>query len=407
MQIEKVLRKIEKFIPRKLYKIGQPYWHATLSTVGAIKYRFPSKRIHVIAITGTKGKSSTAEFVNAILERAGYKTSLLSTIRFKIGDESKPNLFKMTMPGRFFTQKFLRESVDVNCDYAIIEITSEAARFYRHLFVDIDTLIFTNLTPEHIESHGGFNNYLACKLRIAKSVKSSKKKIRSVIANISDKHGAHFLVYDVDRNIGYEEFDSKNIKLSVDGDFNKMNALAAKTFAKSINIKDEIIDEALFSVKEIQGRVQHINAGQNFDVIVDYAHTVDSLEKLYKTYADRHIIAVLGACGGGRDKAKQPLLGAVADKYCDTIIVTDEDPYDDDVDEIIENVASGIKNHVAQKIRDRRQAISTALSLAKSNSIVIISGKGTDPYIMRANGEREKWSDAKVAKEETEKILLK
>lgn len=407
MQIEKVLRKIEKFIPRKLYKFGQPYWHATLSTVGAIKYRFPSKRIHVIAITGTKGKSSTAEFVNAILERAGYKTSLLSTIRFKIGDESKPNLFKMTMPGRFFTQKFLRESVDANCDYAIIEITSEAARFYRHLFVDIDTLIFTNLTPEHIESHGGFNNYLACKLRIAKSVKSSKKKIRSVIANISDKHGAHFLVYDVDRNIGYEEFDSKNIKLSVDGDFNKMNALAAKTFAKSINIKDEIIDEALFSVKEIQGRVQHINAGQNFDVIVDYAHTVDSLEKLYKTYADRHIIAVLGACGGGRDKAKQPLLGAVADKYCDTIIVTDEDPYDDDVDEIIENVASGIKNHVAQKIRDRRQAISTALSLAKSNSIVIISGKGTDPYIMRANGEREKWSDAKVAKEEIEKILLK
>ena len=193
----------------------------------------------------------------------------------------------------------------------------------------------------------------------------------------------------------------------MDGDFNKMNALAAKTFAKSINIKDEIIDEALFSVKEIQGRVQHINAGQNFDVIVDYAHTVDSLEKLYKTYADRHIIAVLGACGGGRDKAKQPLLGAVADKYCDTIIVTDEDPYDDDVDEIIENVASGIKNHVAQKIRDRRQAISTALSLAKSNSIVIISGKGTDPYIMRANGEREKWSDAKVAKEEIEKILLK
>lgn len=407
MQIEKILRKIEKFIPRKLYKFGQPYWHAALSTVGAIKYRFPSKKIHVIAITGTKGKSSTAEFVNAILEGAGYKTALLSTIRFKIGDESKPNLFKMTMPGRFFTQKFLRESVDANCDYAIVEITSEAARFYRHLFVDIDTLIFTNLTPEHIESHGGFNNYLACKLRIAKSVKGSKKKIRSVIANISDKHGAHFLVYDVDRNIGYEEFDSKNIKLSVDGDFNKMNALAAKTFAKSINIKDEIIDEALFSVKEIQGRVQHINAGQNFDVIVDYAHTVDSLEKLYKTYADRHIIAVLGACGGGRDKAKQPLLGAVADKYCDTIIVTDEDPYDDDVDEIIENVASGIKNHVAQKIRDRRQAIYTALSLAKSNSIVIISGKGTDPYIMRANGEREKWSDAKVTKEEIEKILLK
>jgi UDP-N-acetylmuramoyl-L-alanyl-D-glutamate--2,6-diaminopimelate ligase len=134
---------------------------------------------------------------------------------------------------------------------------------------------------------------------------------------------------------------------------------------------------------------------------------VDSLEKLYKTYPDRHIVAVLGACGGGRDKAKQPLLGAVADAYCDDIVVTDEDPYDDDVDEIIDNVASGVVHHPVTKIRDRREAIATALSFAKGNSIVIISGKGTDPYIMRANGTREKWSDAEVAREEISKILIK
>jgi UDP-N-acetylmuramoyl-L-alanyl-D-glutamate--2,6-diaminopimelate ligase len=286
-------------------------------------------------------------------------------------------------------------------------MTSEAAKLYRHLFIDIDTLIFTNLTPEHIESHGGFENYMSCKLRLAKAVRNSGKKVRSIIANVSDKYGANFLVYDVERNLGYEEGESKNIKLSVDGEFNKMNALAAKTFARSINISDEIIDEALLSVKEIPGRVQHINMGQNFDVIVDYAHTVDSLEKLYKTYADRHIVAVLGACGGGRDKAKQPLLGKVADAYCDDIIVTDEDPYDDDIDEIIDNVASGVKHHSVTKIRDRREAISTALSIAKGNSIVIISGKGTDPYIMRANGTREKWSDAEVAREEISKILIK
>ena len=407
MQLDKILRKIEKMIPKNVYKMAQPYWHASLSTVGAIKYRFPSKKLHVIAITGTKGKSSTTEFVNAILERAGYKTAILSTIRFKVADDSRPNLFKMTMPGRFFAQKFLRDAVDAHCDYAIVEMTSEAAKLYRHLFIDIDTLIFTNLTPEHIESHGGFENYMACKLRLAKAVKNSGKKVRSVIANISDKRGANFLVYDVEHNLGYEESESKNIKLSVDGEFNKMNALAAKTFARSINISDEIIDEALLSVKEIPGRVQHINMGQNFDVIVDYAHTVDSLEKLYKTYSDRHIVAVLGACGGGRDKAKQPLLGKVADKYCDHIIVTDEDPYDDDIDEIIDNVASGVITHTVEKIRDRRLAIATALSLAKGNSIVIISGKGTDPYIMRANGASEKWSDAEVSREEIEKVLIK
>jgi UDP-N-acetylmuramoyl-L-alanyl-D-glutamate--2,6-diaminopimelate ligase len=407
MQLEKILRKIEKIIPKNVYKMAQPYWHASLSTVGAIKYRFPSKKLHVIAITGTKGKSSTTEFVNAILERAGYRTAILSTIRFKVADDSRPNLFKMTMPGRFFAQKFLRDAVDARCDYAIVEMTSEAAKLYRHLFIDIDTLIFTNLTPEHIESHGGFENYMSCKLRLAKAVRNSGKKVRSIIANISDKRGANFLVYDVERNLGYEESESKNIKLSVDGEFNKMNALAAKTFARSINISDEIIDEALLSVKEIPGRVQHINMGQNFDVIVDYAHTVDSLEKLYKTYENRHIVAVLGACGGGRDKAKQPLLGKVADAYCDDIIVTDEDPYDDDIDEIIDNVASGVKHHSVTKIRDRREAISTALSIAKGNSIVIISGKGTDPYIMRANGTREKWSDAEVAREEISKILIK
>jgi len=407
MNLEKILRTTEKFIPKKIYKLGQPYWHGMLSVVGAIKYQFPSRKIHVIAITGTKGKSSTTEFVNAILEKAGFKTAILSTIRFKVGDETRPNLYKMTMPGRFFTQKFLREAVDSNCDFAIIEMTSEGAKLYRHLLVDIDTLIFTNLSPEHIESHGGFDKYMACKLRLAKAVKNSNKKVRTVVANLSDKYGANFLVYDIENNIAYKESESKNIKLSVDGEFNKMNALAAKTFAKSIGISDDIIDEALFSVKEIPGRVQYVRAGQTFDVIVDYAHTADSLEKLYKTYSGRHIIAVLGSTGGGRDKAKRPILGAVADKYCNEIIVTDEDPYDDNIQEIIDNVASGVTIHKPTKIIDRREAISYALSIAKSNSIVIISGKGTDPYIMRENGKREKWSDKEVATEELEKLIIK
>ena len=136
--MEKVLRKIEKLIPRKLFKMGQPVYHYSLALVGGIIYRFPSRKIKVVAVTGTKGKTSTVEFVNAILEEAGFITALAGTLRFKIRDNSKPNMFKMTMPGRFFIQKFLRQAVDAHCDYVVLEISSEAAKQYRHKFIDLD-----------------------------------------------------------------------------------------------------------------------------------------------------------------------------------------------------------------------------------------------------------------------------
>ena len=144
--MEKILRTLEKIIPRKLYRFLQPSYHLFLALLGTTLYRKPSRKIYVIGITGTKGKSSTTEFVNGVLEASGKKTAILSTIRFKIGDTSRPNTFKMTMPGRLFTQKFLRRAVDAQCDYAIIEMTSEGARFFRHVGVDLDALIFTNLS---------------------------------------------------------------------------------------------------------------------------------------------------------------------------------------------------------------------------------------------------------------------
>ena len=157
--VERLLRFIKKFIPKPLFTFGQPFYHRLLALAAAIVYRFPSRHLTVVAVTGTKGKSSVVEIVNALLEEAGFKTAVLGTVRFKIGDESTPNKYKMTMPGRFFVQSFLRRAVDAGCTHAVIEMTSEGAKQFRHKFIELDALIFTNLTPEHIESHGSFENY--------------------------------------------------------------------------------------------------------------------------------------------------------------------------------------------------------------------------------------------------------
>ena len=159
---------IKKIIPKPIFQFLQPIYHYSLAVLGALIYDFPSKKLIVVGVTGTKGKTTTTELVNAILEEASYKTALASTLRFKIGEKEERNFFKMTMPGRFFMQKFLREAVKANCSHAVIEMTSEGAKQFRHKFISLDALIFTNLAPEHIESHGSYENYVQAKLNIAR-----------------------------------------------------------------------------------------------------------------------------------------------------------------------------------------------------------------------------------------------
>ena len=418
--METLLRTIERFIPKKVYKALQPAYHFLLALTGTIIYRHPSRHIFVVGITGTKGKSSTAEFVNAALSAAGKKTAVLSTIRFKIGDTTRPNKYKMTMPGRFFTQKFLREAVDAGCDAAIIEMTSEGARFFRHLGVELDALIFTNLSPEHIESHGSFANYKRAKLRLAKRLAQSKKPVRMAIGNIDNEHAPSFLIWPVEKNIGYSLKDAQilsenehgstikwngiDISIPLPGRFNISNALAALTLAREMDLSLEEAKKGIEKLSLIRGRVERVDAGQAFSVIVDYAHTDDSLKKLYEAFPTSRKIAVLGSTGGGRDSWKRPVLGKIADEYCDEIIVTNEDPYDEDPMKIVNEVASGVKNHTPHIILDRREAIAKALSLAQPGDTVLISGKGTDPYIMGPHGTRLPWDDATVAREELEKM---
>ncbi len=439
--MEKLLRKIEKFIPKKVYKLLQPIYHYILMLTGIIIYKFPGHSIHIIGITGTKGKSTTTEYVNAVLEAAGYSTAILSTIRFKIGETSKENKYKMTMPGRFFVSKFIHDAQKAGCQYAIIEMTSEGARFYRHRGIPIDTLIFTNLTPEHIDSHGSFENYLKAKLSIARAVERSSKGYKRIIVNKDDAHADNFLVYNVHEKIGYRLHDwdtkYKHINIKLPGEFNKMNALAAITLGESLHITESAIKKGIESVDVVRGRCEEIKysdavngANESVIAVIDYAHTPDSLEKMYQLYTQKgKVIAVLGGTGGGRDTGKRKVMGALASKYAEKVFVTDEDPYDEDPIAIMNEVATGVEKSKVEIIPSRREAIHKAIETSlllqkeietkvaqKNNNsnetkskyinkiYILITGKGTDPYIMRAHGEREIWDDAMVVREEIEKI---
>jgi UDP-N-acetylmuramoyl-L-alanyl-D-glutamate--2,6-diaminopimelate ligase len=420
--MEKILRIIEKIIPKKLYKMGQPFYHYSLAIIGAIIYGFPARKIHVTGITGTKGKSTVSELVNAIFEEKGYKTALSNTIRFKIAESSRPNKYKMSLPGRFFIQKFLRDAVNAGCTHAVIEITSEASKQFRHKFVWLDSFIFTNLSPEHIESHGSYEKYRQAKLNIAKNLGLGGKKNTILVVNGDDEEHEHFYKQPADKKIKFSLTDVKPIDLSdgikmrwkkntiyskLQGEFNAYNILAAATLSEAMGISDEIIRTAMENVNEIPGRVQKINLGQGFDVVIDYAHTPDSLEELYKAFPKKKKICVLGNTGGGRDTWKRPVMAKIAEKYCNNIILTNEDPYDEDPEKIVDEMKSAITKKPVIKIMDRRQAIKNAISSAEKGDVVLISGKGTDPYIMEENGKKTPWSDYGVAKEELEKILEK
>lgn len=418
--MERIKRALATIIPPRFFNALVSSYHFFLSYATAIRYGFPARKLFVVAVTGTKGKSSTAEMVNAILEGAGYRTALASTIRFKIENNSRPNLFKMTMPGRGFLQKFLAEAVRAECTHAVLEITSEGARQFRNRGIALNALIFTNIAPEHIESHGSYENYKKAKLSIGWGLVRSGKRPRIMVANADDELGKKFLALPVERVLPYRlegaaPYDLKEGAISMTfrgatftvpfpGTFTILNALAAATFANEIGVGPEIIARALSSMKPILGRVERIEMGQNFSVIVDYAHTPDSLKALYGAFPGKRKVCVLGNTGGGRDTWKRPEMARIAEESCDEIILTDEDPYDESPRAIVEAMARGMEKKKPLIIMDRREAIREALRRAHVGDVVLITGKGTDPYIMLAHGKKLPWSDASVAREELARL---
>ncbi len=417
--MEYALRILRSLIPKRTFLFFQPAYHLLLVRLGALLYRYPSRELTVIGVTGTKGKSTTVEFIRAILAAAGNTVATASTIRFSIGGRSEPNLFKMTMPGRFFLQRFLRSAVSAGATHAVIEMTSEGVRLFRHHGIDLDALVFTNIAPEHIESHGSFEAYAAAKLEIGRALERSRKRPRTVVANTAHELAERFLGLNVENKIPYDldlakiytlrddgstmSFRGENIRLAIPGAFNVENALAAALVCEALGANAEHIRAGLESVTTVPGRVERIEAGQSFAAIVDYAHTPDSLRALYGTFPNRRKICVLGNTGGGRDRWKRPAMAKIAEEHCADIILTDEDPYDENPRAIVEEMARALRKPPTI-IMDRRAAIRAALARARAGDVVLVSGKGTDPFIMGPRGAKTPWSDARVVREELERL---
>ena len=387
---------IKKILPSFIVS----WYHFLLAFFGAVFYGFPSKKIKVIGVTGTNGKTTVVNMATEILEKAGYKVTSISSIKFKIKEKERPNMLKMTMPGRFKIQKFLREALNLGCQYAVLEVSSEGIKQHRHRFIDFSVAVFTNLSPEHIESHKGFENYRAAKEKLFKST----KKIH--IVNIDDKNSAYFLKFPAQKTytFGLERGDiNKNntsFKLLMLGEFNKYNALAAITIGLSLGVSLAVCQKGVEEFKGLPGRME-IVVENPFKAVIDYAVTPDALEGLYKTlkteFSPKNLICVFGACGGGRDKWKRKELGKIAQNYCNKIILTNEDPYNEDPREIIKQISVGIKKEY-EEILDREMAIKRALELALIGDVIAITGKGSEPQMALAKGKKIPWSDKETVK---------
>jgi UDP-N-acetylmuramoyl-L-alanyl-D-glutamate--2,6-diaminopimelate ligase len=393
---------IKKLLPRALLEALRPAYHYALQYGAALWYGFPARHMVVIGVTGTKGKSTVSDMVYAILIAAGHKAALASTIRFVTPAREGRNLFKMTMQGRGFIQSFLARARHEGATHAVVEITSEGARQFRHKFLYLDALIVTNIHPEHIESHGSFENYVAAKRSIVTELEHSPKRPRTLVTNNDIAETRAFGNAHVERVETVSESELATAPtVPIAGVFNRLNALAALKVTRALGVDEAVARAALANLPVVRGRAEEIHEEQDYTVVVDYAHTPDSLRALYGAYPNAKI-CVLGNTGGGRDTWKRPEMGSIADELCDSVILTNEDPYDEDPRAIVDAMAEGMKR-TPVIIMDRREAIRHALSIAKAGDAVLITGKGTDPYIMGARGSKEPWDDATVVREELHK----
>ncbi|MFA5777371.1 MAG: UDP-N-acetylmuramoyl-L-alanyl-D-glutamate--2,6-diaminopimelate ligase [Parcubacteria group bacterium] len=399
-----------------------------------IIYAFPSRKIKVIGVTGTDGKTTTVQMIAGILEEAGKKVAVASTINFKINGEEEINETKFTTLSGFAVQKFIKKAVQSGCKYLVLETSSHSLDQYRIWGVRYNTAVITNVTREHLDYHKTIKKYRKAKSKLFKSADVA-------IVNLDMEEPEEFLKCSAENKYGYatmnhesrimnqgikiikaenieletslSKFEIQNSKFKIHllGLFNIENALAAACVGISEGIRLETIKKALEKIKGIPGRMELVSNKKNLNIIVDFALTPHALTQLY-IFVDgikkqgAKVIGVFGACGE-RDRGKRPITGEIVSAHTDYVILTDDEPYHEDPKRIIEEISAGINNKLEGenfwKIPDRREAIKKALLLAKPGDFVVVTGMGAE-NTRGVGNQKIPWNDKKVILEELSKL---
>lgn len=429
MSLEKLLSLGRKVIPAPLFRMGQPIYHFFLAVTGNIRYGFPGRKMIVVGVTGTNGKSTTVELINAVLKSGGLKTGMLSTVAFEIDGKRQDNVTNRTTLGRWQLQRKLREMVDAGCSHAVIEVASEGIAWHRVWGIPFDVAVFTNLAPEHLNFHKTMENYRNTKgkLFVGLSRSMHKAAAKTIVVNADDKEWKYFYNFEAEKKITYGLnngaiwatnmlFEDKTKFELVDGDvryhvesdlpakFNIYNMLAAYAVGKALCLDAKKIIKGIQSVKKVDGRMQEVPNSLGFKVFVDYAVTPDAFENLFRELrriTKNRLIAVFGATGD-RDKEKRPKLGEVAAKLTDWIVLTDEEPYSENPAVIVDAIAKGatkVRNRNLEIILDRKEAIKHALEMAFPDDTVVVTGMGHQKYRNVGGNKKIAWDEAKIIKE--------
>ena len=423
---------VKALVPRKLFKMIEPWGHLGEAVLFNILNGFPARGMNVIGVTGTNGKTSTAFLIQRMLHEAGYKTGLITTVGYGVGDDIKPQIQHMTNVAVPELMQRLKWFKHQGIEWLVLETTSHALAQNRVWGIPYSLAVMTNVTHEHLDYHGTFENYRNAKRQLFKIANSNKKGLGVGVINADDPSAGLF-GEDIKKPITYgikagdlraanikmrpsgSSYTAKikgvdyKIKCQLPGKFNVYNSLAAAAVGWAIGLARQQIEQGIAALEGVEGRMTTIDEGQEFEVIVDYAHTPDSFEKLFKDLkpvVKGKMIIMFGSAGGQRDPAKRPIQGEIAGKYADEVILTEEDDRDTPGMDILNEIAAGAekagKKHGENLflVHDRTEAIKFTLGRAKAGDTVLLLGKGHEKTIERADGEHP-WDEVGT----TQKIL--
>lgn len=422
------IRKIVKtLIPKTLFKRIEPFGHLVESMLVATRYGFPGKKLHVIGVTGTNGKTTTSFFIHRMLNEAGIKTALTSTVAFGVGNDIQRQMEHMTTTKASVLQRRLKSFVEQGAEWVVVETSSHSLAQNRVWGVPYEIAVLTNLTHDHLEYHGTFENYREAKRKLFRI--ANKHGLRYGVVNAEDPSGelfagsvANSTTYGIAsgdiiaENIQLSSTgttyvaragnDTYDIKLQIAGEFNVSNSLAAIAVGRKLGLTKEQIERGLSSLESVEGRMSPINEGQPFQVLVDFASTPDGFEKLFESVrplVKGKLVAVFGSAGR-RDESKRSEQGRIAGKYADIVIVTEEDDRDDDGVKILQQIAEGavatgkVEGETVFKVHNREEAIGFAFTkVSEADDMVVLLGKGHEKTIERADGEYP-WNESEVAR---------